>query len=100
MELPFLVCLNIDFRYNLLYDVSDAFYNQNFIYSPTPKLTKLSASLVTKISLGNIFDSPKHRLIINSHSQKKLPTDNIRLSYEIDGNEVFKKNIEEILELK
>ncbi|MEG0916069.1 MAG: hypothetical protein RSF68_03555 [Myroides sp.] len=100
LELPFLVCLNIDFRYNLQYDVDDAFYNQNFIYSPTPKLTKLSAALITKISLGNIFDSPKHRLITNSHSQRKLPTDNIQLSYEIDGNEALKKSIQEILNLK
>lgn len=99
LDLPLLVCLNLDFRYNIKYDVDFAFYNKNFIYSINPKLTKLSATLINNVSLGNIFNSQQHRIIINPHSLNKISIENLQLTYELNEKVINKKSIEEVLNL-
>jgi hypothetical protein len=65
---PYIICLNLDFKFNLKYDADWAFYNPNSFNSLTPKFTKVTAAFLSQVSVGNIFSYPKHRLIINQHS--------------------------------
>lgn len=97
LDKPYIVCLNLDLRFNIKYDVDWAFYKPNCFYSQIPKFTKVSAVLLTDISLGKNLDFVKHRLILNRHSTHPLNANSFQLSYEIDKKEIEKKNISELI---
>lgn len=97
---PFIICLNLAFNFNLKYDVDWAFYNPKCFDSVTPSFTKVSAAFVTHVSVGNIFNSPKHRLILNHHSAFLLDMNNLALSFESQEVVIMKKNIDDILKLR
>jgi len=96
---PFIICLNLDFNFNLKYDVDWAFYNTSSFNSITPKFTKVSAVFVSNVNEGNIFNLPKHRLIVNQHSAYPIEMKNLELSFENQDVETKKKDIDKILEL-
>lgn len=96
---PFIICLNLDFSFNLKYDVDWAFYNTSSFNSIAPKFTKVSAVFVSDVNVGNIFNLPKHRLIVNPHSIYPIQIENLELSFESQEVETNKKDIDKILEL-
>jgi hypothetical protein len=96
---PFIICLNLDFHFNIKYDVDWAFYNTNSFNSIEPKFTKASAVFVSDINTGNIFNFPKHRLLVNPHSSYPIQMENLELSFENNQVETIKKNINKVLEL-
>jgi len=96
---PFIICLNLDFNFNLKHDVDWAFYNRKSFNSLKPKFSKASAAFVSHVSVGNIFNLPKHRLILNRHSAYPLEIEKLELSYEDNEVESKRKDIHEILKL-
>ncbi|GGF06635.1 hypothetical protein [Flavobacterium limi] len=96
---PFIICLNLDFNFNLKYDVDWAFNNTNSFNSISPKFTKVSAVFVSNVNVGNIFNLPKHRLIVNQHSAYPIEMKNLKLSFENQQVETNKKDIDNILKL-
>lgn len=91
---PFIICLNLNFPFNLESDVDGAFYQSSMFNSSIPKFTRVSGALVTNISTGNIFNLPSHRFILNKHSLYPLNPEIIKLSYETAENE--KKELQSI----
>lgn len=99
LDKPFIICLKVDFNFNLKYDVDWAFSYSNGFNSRTPKFTKVSAVLVTQVTEGNIFNFPGHRFIINKHSKNPVNMEHFDLSFEDQDNEILKKDLNEILNL-
>lgn len=96
---PFLICLNLDFKFNMVYDIDWSLYDRKCFSSLIPKFTKVSAVLINQTSVGNIFDSPRHRLILNEGSKYPINLDAIKLSYESNEQLFVKENIDKILNL-
>ncbi len=99
LKMPFIICLNLDFNFNLKEDVDWAFYQSKGFDSLTPKFTKVSAVFVSHVTQGNIFNCPQHRLIVNKHSSHPINLENLELSFENDGIEMVKKDINCLLNL-
>lgn len=95
----FIICLNLDFNFNLKHDVDWAFYSQNSFNSLKAKFSKASAVFVSQISTGNIFNLPKYRLILNKHSTYPIEIENLEFSFEKNGMENKRKDIDQILKL-
>lgn len=97
---PFIICINLDFNFNLKHDIDWAFYNQNSFNSEKAKFSKASAVFVSQVSVGNIFNLPKHRLILNKHSTYPIEIENLEFSYEFNEIENKRKNIYQILNIE
>ncbi|KIQ20904.1 hypothetical protein RT99_12860 [Flavobacterium sp. MEB061] len=91
---PFIICLNLNFQFNLQHDVDWAFYESSMFNSEIPKFTRVSGVLITNISTGNILNLPSHRFILNKHSTFPLNPEIIKLSYETAENQ--KKELQSI----